>query len=126
MPRPRSLRAAGGASRYPALPYTPDSESLLNAAVSSGGLTLRRLRPLATERGPSIRSALHFLIKAKHERGVTGPDCEGNCCAKHVRKRSKTVWSHFRSKTHSKLDTLASPNCEAASLLECVHFLARS
>ena len=84
MARPLSLCATAGASRHPVLPYTPDSENLLSAAECSGGLTLLRLRPLATERGPFCRSALHFLIKAKHEHGVTLPDCEGNWCAKHV------------------------------------------
>ena len=93
-PRALSVHAAGGARRHPALPYTPDNESLLNAAESSGGLTLPRLRPLATERGSSFRSDLQFPIKAKHEHGVTLPDCGGNFCAKHVRKRSKTAWSH--------------------------------
>ena len=90
------------------LPYAPGSENLLSAAECSGGLTLLRLRPLATERGPFFRSALHFLIKAKHEHGVTLPDCGGNFCAKHVRKRSKTALSHYHAKIHGKSDTLAS------------------
>ena len=78
MARPLSLCATAGASRHPVLPYTPDSENLLSAAECSGGLTLLRLRPLATEREPFFRFALHFLIKAKHEHGATLPDCECN------------------------------------------------
>ena len=77
-PRALSVHAAGGARRHPALPYTPDNESLLNAAESSDGLTLPRLRPLATGRGPSFRSALHFRTKAKHVHDVTEQGCKGN------------------------------------------------
>ena len=108
MARPLSLCATAGASRHPVLPYTPDSENLLSAAECSSGLTLLRLRPLATERGSSFRSDLQFPIKAKPEHRVTLPCCGGNFCAKHVRKRSKTALSHYHAKIHGKSDTLAS------------------
>jgi len=125
-PRALSVHAAGGARRHPALPYTPDNESLLNAAESSGGLTLPRLRPLATERGPSFRSVLHFPIEAKRLHDVTEQGCEGNFCGKHVHKRSKNSWSHYYSKTRGKSDNRVTPNWKAANLRECVHFLAHS
>ena len=58
MARPLSLCATAGASRHPVLPYTPDSENLLSAAECSSGLTLLRLRPLATEHSHFQRKSI--------------------------------------------------------------------